>query len=330
MIFTNRTYKDSLFRKAFERKEDLLALYNAVNNSSYEDAELLEIRTLDNAVYVNIRNDAAFILDDVLSLYEHQSTVNPNMPIRALGYFASLYQTYIDEHKINVFSKKLQHLPFPQYVVFYNGKDSEPDCRELHLSDAFLRSANIPADRTPGIEIRATVLNINWGHNHDLLDACHRLREYSRCIATIRSYEQDSGRTVAAVTAAIEECIEKGYLADILSKNKSEVISLFLIGYDDRKRREFEQYEAREEGLAEGLNKGWTISQISVVCRLRRKGMPLADIADTVDAAPKTVEKICQEADRLAPDCTPEQIYEALFPKGIREADRTDFHPANL
>ena len=41
--------EDRLFIKIFEKKEDLLQLYNAVNNSDYQAADDLEITTLDTA-----------------------------------------------------------------------------------------------------------------------------------------------------------------------------------------------------------------------------------------------------------------------------------------
>ena len=87
----NRQYKDRLFRMVFSRKEDLLSLYNAINGTSYSNPDDLEVATLENALYLSMKNDLAFLLDVVLNLYEHQSTFNPNMPTRALLYFAKLY-----------------------------------------------------------------------------------------------------------------------------------------------------------------------------------------------------------------------------------------------
>ena len=86
----NRQYKDRLFRMVFSRKEDLLSLYNAINGTSYSNPDDLEVATLENALYLSMKNDLAFLLDVVLNLYEHQSTFNPNMPTRALLYFAKL------------------------------------------------------------------------------------------------------------------------------------------------------------------------------------------------------------------------------------------------
>ena len=75
-----RDYKDSVFRMLFRDRTNLLSLYNAVNQTSYTDPEELAVITLENAVYMNMKNDVAFLMDFRLNLYEHQSTWNPNMP----------------------------------------------------------------------------------------------------------------------------------------------------------------------------------------------------------------------------------------------------------
>ena len=92
----NRKYKDTVFRMLFTDRKNLLSLYNAVNGSSYEDPDALEIVTLENAIYMGMKNDLAFIVDTGLFLYEHQSTYNPNMPLRDLFYIAGEYQKLVD------------------------------------------------------------------------------------------------------------------------------------------------------------------------------------------------------------------------------------------
>ena len=63
----NRAYKDRLFIKIFERREDLLSLYNAVNGSDYQNPDELEITTLDNAIYMRMKNDISFLITDFIS-----------------------------------------------------------------------------------------------------------------------------------------------------------------------------------------------------------------------------------------------------------------------
>ena len=102
-------------------------MYNAVNGTDYTNPDDLEIRTLDDAVYLGYKNDLSFLISDTLNLYEHQSTVNPNMPLRGLLYFTNMLKAYVEEKKCNIYGSKLVQLPVPRYLVFYNGSDSMPD-----------------------------------------------------------------------------------------------------------------------------------------------------------------------------------------------------------
>ena len=68
-----RCFKDSLFRMVFQEKRELLSLYNAINGSRYEDPELLEITTIQDVLYMGLKNDCSFLIDEYLNLYETQS-----------------------------------------------------------------------------------------------------------------------------------------------------------------------------------------------------------------------------------------------------------------
>ena len=112
-----------------------------------------------------------------MNLYEHQSAANPNMPIRGLLYFAQLYDEYIKLHDLDVYGRKLVKLPTPQYIVFYNGKEEMPDDQTLLLTDAFECDPEAK-DMEPALECRARVLNVNDGHNAELMNKCKRLMHY--------------------------------------------------------------------------------------------------------------------------------------------------------
>ena len=116
-LMPNRQYKDRLFRFIFKDKQDLLSLYNAVNGSSYDNPDDLEIRTLEDVLYMTMKNDVSFIIDNRMNLYEEQSSWNPNMPLRGLFYFARLYSGYVTEHELDIYADAKQELPFPQFVV---------------------------------------------------------------------------------------------------------------------------------------------------------------------------------------------------------------------
>ena len=118
---TTKQYKDRMFRMVFSDKEKLLELYNAVSGKHYEDPELLTINTLENAIYMSMRNDISFLIDSRLSLYEHQSTYNPNIPLRFLFYLSDLYSSMINETKL--YGSSPIDIPAPKFLVFYNGKE---------------------------------------------------------------------------------------------------------------------------------------------------------------------------------------------------------------
>lgn len=97
-----RSYKDSLFRMVFREKTALLSLYNAMNGTQYEDPDALVITTIEDVLYMGCKNDISFLIKDVMNLYEHQSSVNPNMPLRGMIYISMLYQGYIEQNHLDI------------------------------------------------------------------------------------------------------------------------------------------------------------------------------------------------------------------------------------
>ena len=239
-----KKYKDRLFQKVFEDKKDLLELYNAVNETQYTNPDELEITTLEDVIYLSMKNDLSFIISSTLNLYEHQSTYNPNMPIRGLIYFARLYEAYINKNGYNVYGHKRIKLPTPQFIVFYNGRENQPDEKELKLSDAFMPSkANEPM-----IECRVRMLNINYGHNDRILKASKRLNDYSYFINEVNIALDKGYELEAAIEKAINKCIDNDVMTDILLKCKSEVFNMLLTEYDEKKHMNSIREEGREEG----------------------------------------------------------------------------------
>ena len=143
-LYVNRKYKDRLFRFLFKEKKDLLDLYNAVNDSSYDDPDDLEIVTMEDVIFLKMKNDLSFMVVNRLNLYEHQSTYSPNMPLRGLIYLARQYEGLIAKEQENLYGSKLVKIPTPEFVIFYNGTKAQPDQMELFLSDA-LRMAEAKA-----------------------------------------------------------------------------------------------------------------------------------------------------------------------------------------
>ena len=108
----------------------------------------------------------------------------------------------------------------------------------------------------PALECTATVLNINYGQNKELLEKCRTLKEYSQFIATIRKYIAEEMIFEEAVKRAVEESIKQGILAEILRKNRSEVIDMILTEYNEEEFREFLKEESWKEGHTEGQIEG--------------------------------------------------------------------------
>ncbi len=207
-----RNYRDTIFRMLFREKRELLSLFNAVHGMSYEDPEELEITTLENAVYMSMKNDISCVLDMQLALYEHQSTVNPNMPLRDLFYVSKLLEEVTRER--DIYAGKRIVLPVPQFIVFYNGKEPQPERREFYLSESFARRPN-----HPNLELVVVQLNINPGCNEELMENCKTLGEYVQYTERVRQYSKELSLR-EAVEKAVRECIKEDILADFLRKNR--------------------------------------------------------------------------------------------------------------
>ena len=237
----NRNYKDTVFRMLFQDRENLLSLYNAVNGTAYEDVDGLVITTLQDAVYMNYKNDVSFVFDFTLSIYEHQSTVNQNMPLRDLIYVSKVLQGQMKDQ--DIYSSRQIKLPTPKFVVFYNGTDEQPEKQTLRLSDAYEKRLE-----EVELELTVTVYNINYGHNQKLLEACQTLKEYAQYVAAVREYAKEMP-LAEAVASAVDSCIRQGILADFLRKNRAEAIEMSIFEYDEEKHLKSE----REIWLAEGI-----------------------------------------------------------------------------
>ena len=228
-IKINREYKDRLFKKIFEEdKANLLSLYNALNKTNYTDEEDLTVTTIDDVIYMGMKNDVSCLIGNHLSLFEQQSTVNPNMPLRGFLYFGKLYEKYLVSDKTKLYGKTLKKIPTPEFYVLYNGNEDLDDVSYLRLSDAF----EVP-DHSGNFEWTATVININQGHSKELMKACKALQDYSMFVATIKR----NLRTLSleeAVTKAVDECIEADILTSILKENKVEVIGMILTEYNEK------------------------------------------------------------------------------------------------
>lgn len=243
----NREFKSDVFSMLMKDKENALQVYNALNGSSYDDPEQVEMRTLENGFSLSVRNDAAFIVDTNLSIYEHQSTYNPNMPLRSFKYFATILEEIIQ--KRDWYSHRLIRIPTPHFAVFYNGTGNRPAREVLKLSASYAK----PTDE-PELELICTVYNINPDKDKELLQNCRVLKEYTEFIETVRRKEESGAES--PIEEAIEDCIRDHILEKFLRERRVEVLENMTIDMTFETREKLFRAEEREEGRCEGRQEG--------------------------------------------------------------------------
>ena len=289
-----RTYKDRLFCMIFSDKKELLALYNAMNGTHYEDPEDILVTTLENAIYMKARNDLSFLIDSRMPLYEHQSTYNPNLPLRDLHYVSDLLSVKTRED--NLYGSKLIKIPTPQFVVFYNGTAPQPERKVLKLSDAF----EIQQEEV-SLELKVLVLNINPGYNTELMEKCKTLRDYMCYVDKMRTYVKEMS-IEQAVERAINECIKDDILAEFLRKNRAEAKNVSIYEYDEEKHMRQVFAEGRDEGLElgtrrgreEGITLGVQQAKMEQIKKKLAKNQSVEQIAEALEETPEYITSLIQ------------------------------------
>jgi hypothetical protein len=258
----NNKYKDSVFTLLFSSPDNLRELYGAIKGVA--PGAVININTLSDVLYMKQCNDISFTVDDrIVVLIEHQSTVNPNMPLRLLEYAARVYEKIVDRKTL--YRNKLVGIPNPEFIVLYNGAEEYPDEKTLLLSDAFKNKGE-----GVKLELEVKVYNINMGRNEEMVKKSVNLEGYGIFVESVRRYGKEAGKE-EALEAAIRDCIERGVLREFLLKHSSEVVNMLLEEWnmDDA------MLVSREEGLEEGLEKGR-----AEVLRLIEQGYGLEDIKE--------------------------------------------------
>ena len=251
-VVADRKYKDRVFRAVFKEKKDLLELYNALRGSDYTNPEDLEINTLENAVYMKMKNDLSFLIKGEQKLYEHQSTINPNMPLRGLFYLTDLFRKMIGAEGRKLYGSGRIQISTPYYVVFYNGTKDQPDRQLMRLSDSY----TVKGEEPPCLEMTALVLNVNLGHNQELMEKCRKLQEYAQFVAAVRRYREKDADLTTAINHAIDECIQNNILAEFLMKNRAEVMDMLWYEYNEEEHIASEKEISFAEGETAGKIRG--------------------------------------------------------------------------
>ena len=241
-----REYKSDVFCMLMQYKKNALQVYNMLSGSCFDDPELVEIMTLENGVSLTIRNDASFIIDHDLTISEHQSTHNPNMPLRNLIYFVFIIKEMVQSKDLQ--GKRLIKLPLPHFVVFYNGMEPRPEKEILRLSDSYEKKSDAPE-----LELICTVYNINPNKNQEMLSHCPVLSEYQFFVEKVREYGTISIDIEESVKNAIDYCIEHHILEDFLKERGMEVLHNMTFDFTYERHTKFleDELEEKEQQITE-------------------------------------------------------------------------------
>ena len=290
-----RNYKDRIFRMVFREKKALLALYNAMNETDYENEDDLKVTTLESALYLEMKNDVSFVLYDELLLYEHQSTKNPNLPLRNLFYVSDVYSELTKD--LFLYGSVPVQIPEPKVVVFYNGLENMQEREVLKLSSLYAKKAEHIS-----LELETLVLNVNVGYNKILMERCRQLSDYAQFVSEVRKRLSKKIPLSEAVNEAVEDCIQRGILAEFLSKNRAEVIKVSIYEYDEEKVKRMFKEECMKLGMEQGKQLGIEqgkqigieqgIEQARVIFRLYISGKSEEDIARETGETIEMIHKV--------------------------------------
>ena len=249
---TRRTFRDTLFRSIYSGKDErskrwLLSLYNALSGKNYTDISALEITTIDDVIYVTMKNDLSFLINSEMHLFEQQSTVNPNMPLRGLLYFAQLYQKEVAKRKLDIFGRSRIKIPSPKFVVFYNGTQEQDDIVKYRLSDLFEVS-----DSSGEFEWTATVININKKHNETLQKNCKSLYHYCVFVDRVKANLNKKMEPKDAINEAVDFAIKGNFLEGYFKEQRMNIVGNLLTEFNQ------EDYDRnrRAEGFEDGVEFG--------------------------------------------------------------------------
>jgi hypothetical protein len=261
----NREYKNSVFVALCEDKKRLIEIYNAVSNKNYPPDAALKIVTQENVLFMGRRSDVAFLLEDrLVVLFEHQSSVCENMPVRLFIYLGGVYEKWLNaDEKIKqaVYGTKLLKIPQPEFYVFYNGRADFPERKDLKLSDAF---QNIWEGEKSGglrglggfLELVVPIYNMNPGFNKEIQRKSETLSGYASFVDLARR-NIDAGRELEeAIRLTVEDCIGKGILVDFLRTHSSEVINMLTAEFKLEDALQVREKEGIEKGIAKGITQG--------------------------------------------------------------------------
>ena len=311
----NREYKSDVFSMLMENPKYALDVYNALNGSNYTDPERVEMVRLQRVFAVSVVNDAAFIFDPELNLYEHQSTYCPNINLRFLIYYAETMLDWIRRNRKNPFGSTLIRIPTPHFVVFYNGREKRPEFETRRLSETFL----VPTEE-PELELICRIYNINFNHNEELLGRSMVLQGYAYFVESVRELAKTEDLE-QAISHAIEKCIREDVLADFFKEKGNEVKRMMQLDFTWEAQIPMIRQEEREIGYAEGKDKGKIEGKIEgkleELIRLIQtkviRGKTLAQIAEELEDTEDAIRLVYEAVQEYGVDCPADEICDKIL-----------------
>ena len=278
---TIRNYKDTVFRLIFNNKEKMLELYNALYDTSYPPGTPVDINTIEEALYLSDKNDISFtIANTYLVITEHQSTINPNMPLRDLWYIAEIYKKMVDSRE--VFKNALIKLSRPTFVVMYNGTNPLPPESRLELADCFL------GDGESLLNLSVMVYNVNEGAGCSLLEKSPTLYQYSQLVSLVREYRARGPITHFERQQIYDICMKKGILVDFMKEHGKTIIDMLSVELTEAEKQQLFTEDGFERGLKlgreQGREEGRAEGEKQALERLKKLGLLLKDAGRADDA----------------------------------------------
>lgn len=266
---SNREYRSDVFSMLMEYPEYALDIYKALGGDKDATASMVEIKTLEKGISLSVRNDAAFIIDTDINLYEHQSTYNPNMPLRSLVYLVEILKPLLKEK--DLYGRRLIKIPKPKFVVFYNGAENRPGIEVQKLSDAYGNAGGA----SDSIELICTVYNINPEKNEELIKSSYVLAGYMTFVNKIRELKDFDIDNELIVEEAVDYCIKEHILDTFFIDRKAEVIKQMTLDMTFEAREKIFRKEEYEDGFNDGRAEGSSEAYIKLV----KEGIITASVA---------------------------------------------------
>ena len=286
-----REYKDGMFRALFNSEKKALKLYCDITGKTFPAETVVEMKSLNNILLSKLRNDIAFIVDDVMVIIiDHQSTPNNNMPLRFLQYVQLFYEIFTNLRDA-LYYDKIIPLPKPEFYVLYNGEKAYAPSGVLKLSDAF---QGLAEGEIPQLELLVNVININYDEMPATLKQNEDIAGYAIFIQKVRNHLDEGKILKEAIQLTTRECLDEGILTEFLSKFKDEVDTMFSLVYDEKRAMEVARKEAHEEGLVEGRVEGRVegIELSAKIINELNKKTPIEEIATRYKTSIQTIDQL--------------------------------------